>query len=129
MIAGHREPGNDRSQWILGHIGLGPGSSCEPTRPEGASFAQRTLCTLSVAGDRVTWPLPPAAVRARRAVKWFEKYGEVNWPSTRQRSNGRRLEDRSVEVVGGDGGQPVAERPEALGADGDDVVLVLERAL
>src|SRR2546426_8757232 len=46
---------------------------------EGASFAQRTLCTLSVAGDRVTWPLPTAA---RRAGKWLERHGEARWPST-----------------------------------------------
>src|SRR5512132_22446 len=40
------------------------GQVASQTRHEGARDARRTLCTLSVAGDRVT------------------KYGDANWPST-----------------------------------------------
>src|SRR6266852_7208720 len=57
------------------------GRVASQTRHEGASFAQRALCTSSVAGDRVTLPLPTAAVRARRAAKCFEKHGEATCPS------------------------------------------------
>src|SRR2546422_6949556 len=69
----------------------GTGSSCEPDEARGPSFVQRTLCTLSVAGDRVTWPLPTAAVRARRAVKWLERYGEAHCPSTHAAGRLRRV--------------------------------------
>jgi hypothetical protein len=63
--AAPEDPRRQASQkCVVGQFDSGTGSSCEPTRPEGASDARRT------------W------VYVERRWRPRTKYGEANWPST-----------------------------------------------
>src|SRR5712691_10431026 len=65
MVKGQRAMVMDQLASVLGQV-------ASQTRHKGASDARRTPCTLSVAGDRVTWRCEPQP-KARRA---HQRYGE-----------------------------------------------------